>query len=62
MLEQEGSLRKCATLEDETCIREPIERVLQFCPAPLRDDCQQLVGEVLADGGADLCDFFRRWA
>jgi hypothetical protein len=36
MLEQEGSLRECATLEDETCIREPIERVLQFCLAPLR--------------------------
>jgi hypothetical protein len=44
-------------LKNQTCIDEPPSGVLQL-PFPLLCDCrQQVVGEIAANRGTDLCDF-----
>src|SRR5690242_21876765 len=56
MLEQKSGVWGYAVLEHQSRISEPAERILQFRLAPSRDCGQQLIGEVAADGGADLRD------
>src|SRR5262249_52608991 len=56
VLEEEGGSRWDAPAERETGDDELIQRGIQLSRVPLGNGGQQLVGELSAKGGADLCN------
>ena len=49
-------MRRLAPAERETGGDELIQRGIQLSRVPLCDRCQQFVGELPAENGADLCN------
>jgi len=54
VLEQIFSCRRHAALEDQARFDEAAQSLLQFGLGERHSRCQQLIGKVAPDGGADL--------